>query len=345
MKEKVQSSHPSDNKACSCSRKTDIHASTGTSLKDTRAQTDSIRIVTSVFARNQKGEKRDQVDWILNENIKHIPITVYLADDVANKETKTWGDPAPWRNIIPKRAEESGIGKVTIEPMINEFTMGEGPAFLHFIIENYDHLPDVTIFLHGVPTAHNQHIYEDIKQLSTWPARKIAFMHLNPQWYKDGAELHRFLDKGNTYHDFDRCYHFTKSIGYLLEDGDPNFIPYINVWCCAQFAVTRERIQRLPKYFWKLVLKNSKDYGDGVCLEHLWHVFLGEAPIMERTRLAFHWLERMQKENAGVELLPDYAVSGVDNTLLNIWNLPRETPNATWQGIQVHEILDGYQYN
>lgn len=117
---------------------------------------------------------------------------------------------------------------ITIIPIPNLRTLGEAPGYFTHILENYEALEDVTIFLHGIPTAHNPDIFDHVRELTTWSPVKIGFMHLNTQWYKDGLEDHRFMDKNLTYDRWNRCYDMMKATGWLMEE-DPNWNPAINV--------------------------------------------------------------------------------------------------------------------
>jgi hypothetical protein len=70
-------------------------------------------------------------------------------------------------------------------------------------------------------------------------------------------------------------------LGYLLNI-DPSEVPSdIAHQCCAQFAVTRERIQERPKsdYIrilgWIATTDLTDNYGIGWLVEKLWHIIFG----------------------------------------------------------------------
>lgn len=170
-------------------------------------------------------------------------------------------------------------------------------GILSFIVEYYDRLPDVAVFMHGSPGWNNQsrwdhsdrHIFRAISSIAAAPER-VGYCSLNSlywdwrgkDWYLPGwrdllaasaaasGELHRVLSP-------------------LLPAAGTR------CWCCAQFAVGRDRIRAHPKAFYEELLAlvkadpglNPWDRGgaaassgrkNGRCLllETVWHLLFGE---------------------------------------------------------------------
>jgi hypothetical protein len=63
----------------------------------------------------------------------------------------------------------------------------------------------------------------------------------------------------------------------------------IRYYCCAQFAVRKEQIMRLPREFYLKAIywldnsdyKGNARYTRGLIMETLWHIIMGEAPVLE----------------------------------------------------------------
>lgn len=112
----------------------------------------------------------------------------------------------------------------------------ECPGFLKWIITNYETLPDVVAFVHGNPFHHSREIVAYIAEVFT-RMNQIGFYHFNDV-YKD-CEL--FDKKG-------LCSEWFELMGLGLAKDAPKCY---GTFCCAQFAVSRQRLQNVPKSVWQ----------------------------------------------------------------------------------------------
>eukprot|EP01027_Heterolobosea_sp_BB2_P025900 GEZU01039767.1.p1 GENE.GEZU01039767.1~~GEZU01039767.1.p1 ORF type:complete len:386 (+),score=99.50 GEZU01039767.1:43-1158(+) len=148
----------------------------------------------------------------------------------------------------------------------------EAQAYLKFVLDYYDNLPANVLFLHAHRSAWHtkmENIDPVIRNLR-WGA--YGYLSVN---YK---EWHRIDDK----HDA-TDYNFIKQHwAELFEDQLGPFPPYFELNCCAQFAVTRERIRARPKAFYQrlynwLMNTTMENYWNSRVFEHTWPMIFGES--------------------------------------------------------------------
>ncbi|KAJ9473526.1 hypothetical protein DIPPA_29503 [Diplonema papillatum] len=169
----------------------------------------------------------------------------------------------------------------------------EAAAYLRFIIDHYDDLPDITVFLHGKPEAHNKRIGETVACLreETWfTFVTTSFIDNRCILYGNNASLLPNADKG-AFADFWLEFPWD-ALGLAS-------VPRcVSFYCCAQFAVSRGAVQARPKAFyqklWSVTLGRVLDQNvarrysgwslrqAGGVFEHLWHVVFQERPMMHR---------------------------------------------------------------
>lgn len=174
-------------------------------------------------------------------------------------------------------------------------------AYLTYIIDHYDNLPEFIIFHHGhrrawhqpEPTpmklralnlsslAHDHYINLRCAHLPGCTADTyIDLVHVDPKDLRQQAHmLPRFW---NTM--------FGQESVWDLGPKPSN----VSVTCCAQFAVTREAIRRRPLAFWVNYRRplerdleeyvpiwgpQTNSYSIGICYEKLWHMVFGKPAI------------------------------------------------------------------
>lgn len=167
----------------------------------------------------------------------------------------------------------------------------EANAYLTYIIDHYNDLADVVVFLHahrgGNPRGwHIDNEYFDnalsIKRLRLGKVQKEGYVNLRCQFLpgcpvmfdtkvKEEPEEHSiYLD--------------------AFKETWPVLFPKIpipetlGVACCAQFAVSKAQIRQRPKSdyerYKKWLLETSyDDHLAGTVLEYLWHVIFGRDPV------------------------------------------------------------------
>lgn len=154
----------------------------------------------------------------------------------------------------------------------------EAPAYLKYIIENYNNLPEYSIFVHG----HFNSLHQDKNIIEIINTLNIddKIINLNR---KDWTAS---IKKGDDEND--------KKFSWLEDnwkDLTNNFIELPNELsfpACAQFAIHKSCITRLPLEFWKQLFswcENNKleNYISSRIFEYIWYyLFSGKAEFIRR---------------------------------------------------------------
>ncbi|KAF2183666.1 hypothetical protein K469DRAFT_689803 [Zopfia rhizophila CBS 207.26] len=165
----------------------------------------------------------------------------------------------------------------------------EAMMYLSYIINNYDSLPDYSIFIHGHRTSWHQEgdMVDMINGLRFSALQKAGYVPLRCDWYPSCPREIRPVD-----HDA-----IVWGPGVHREDAEREignawlefFGPHVELprtiasQCCAQFAVTRDAIRGRPKGEYERMrqwLVNTELINDisGRVLEKLWaYIFTKEA--------------------------------------------------------------------
>jgi len=158
--------------------------------------------------------------------------------------------------------------------------------YLTYIIDHYDNLPDVMLFMHAHEyTWHNNDLLggnagEMIRRLSPERVTREGYMNLRCQWYPGCPD---WMHPGETSEDQ------YKSEQHLIAKAWAEIFPLDQVPdvlaqpCCAQFALSRERVRAIPHslfvYYRNWLLKTPlKDFVSGRVWEYMWQfVFTGQS--------------------------------------------------------------------
>jgi len=141
----------------------------------------------------------------------------------------------------------------------------EATTFLHFIIENYDHLPENVIFIHDENDSwhHDGKLTDNLKSwIETYETHKNTYFEFNNTMIsRDGINLDADIyEKNPVFQDFwDTCLFDT--VGEYHEA-----LPIAGK-CCAQFIVSRDRIRRHSREFYermyRWLIENTQGEGSG----------------------------------------------------------------------------------
>jgi hypothetical protein len=215
----------------------------------------SLTIVTSHW--------KEDLTWLLKSKFP-----VVLID-------KEGADPSPFvpQHVIPN------VGK-------------ECTAYLKYIIENYDNLPDYVAFIHGHETSHHQaHDRPLLEVIEGANVEKYGFVPINNAHFPDS--FYDDFGKVRMFTFFDRLCMPLK--GERPFEGGP-WIYEIG----AQFVVSRERILANPKMLyegWYHIFMNNLDFSDEftLILEKCWHVTFGEGPVQmpQNDWFSFDWKPKL----------------------------------------------------
>lgn len=160
--------------------------------------------------------------------------------------------------------------------------------YLSYIIDHYDDLPDTSIFLHAHRWAwHNNMLLgldtaQMIKRLNHERVARMGYMNVRchhdpgcPDW----IHMDRPGGDFDFYHKPEEIY-WRRNIWEEIHPGAP-IPPSISGICCAQFAVSRDRIREVPierfiHYRKWLLTTGMDDQFSGRIFEYIWHyIFTG----------------------------------------------------------------------
>jgi hypothetical protein len=199
----------------------------------------------------------ENVDWV-DEELPNIGKAIYIADD-------------PSAPLHPPKNKGH-------EVMI----------YLTYIIDHYDDLPDVSIFMHAHRYSwhnndlHNHDAVEMIKMLSSERVQRLGYMNMRCHWNPGCPE---WMHPGVMEEDFNKQEETMMAKCWSeLFPHEP--IPRVlAVPCCAQFALSRDRIRTIPlstfKFYRNWLLKTElSDYISGRIWEYIWQfVFTGQSSV------------------------------------------------------------------
>ncbi|KAF2195458.1 hypothetical protein K469DRAFT_744035 [Zopfia rhizophila CBS 207.26] len=164
----------------------------------------------------------------------------------------------------------------------------EAMVYLTYLIDHYDNLPDTVLFMHAHRHAwHNNMLLgldtvQIVKRLNHDRVARLGYMNVRchhepgcPDWIhmdRPGGDFDFFKKPEEIY--------WRRHIWEEIHPGAP-IPPSISGICCAQFAVSRERIQMVPRerfihYRKWLIETTMDDQFSGRIFEYIWHyIFTG----------------------------------------------------------------------
>ncbi|EXJ78310.1 hypothetical protein A1O3_09471 [Capronia epimyces CBS 606.96] len=169
-------------------------------------------------------------------------------------------------------------------------------VYLTYIIDHYDDLPDVSIFMHAHRyTWHNDDLLnfdaaEMIKRLSSERVQRQGYMNLRCHWMPGCPE---WIHPGQIEEDREKLEQS------LMADAWAELFPLKPIPtvlaqpCCSQFALSRSRIRELPRERYLhlrdwLLRSQIRDTMSGRIFEYLWQViFTGESSFCPNQRTCY----------------------------------------------------------
>ncbi|KAF2461415.1 hypothetical protein BDY21DRAFT_278942 [Lineolata rhizophorae] len=209
--------------------------------------------------------KEEDVDWIEQE-IPEVPTAIYVVDD-------------PSAPLHPPKNKGHEV-----------------MVYLTWIIDNYDDLPDVAIFMHAHRYSwHNDDLLgndaaEMIRALSPERVVREGYMNVRCHW-DPGCPA--WMHPGTVEEDINKQEEVLLAKGWSeLFPLDP--IPSVLAQpCCAQFALSAQRIRAIPRstyVFYRdwLLRTPLSDYISGRVWEYVWQfVFTGENVYCPETHVCY----------------------------------------------------------
>jgi len=165
----------------------------------------------------------------------------------------------------------------------------EAMAYLTYIIDHYDNLPDVALFFHPHKVAWHNNILLDVDTATT--IKRLSSAHVIRQGYMNsrchldpGCPHWLHVDRSSWRYDLQRRPEepaLTSEVFHALHPDAPAIPPAISQPCCAQFAVSRDRILSRPRstyvhYRDWLLNTTLDDQTSGRLMEYSWqYIFTG----------------------------------------------------------------------
>lgn len=172
----------------------------------------------------------------------------------------------------------------------------EAMVYLTYIIDHYETLADVSIFLHAHQHAwHNNELLnhdavEMIRRLSAERVIREGYMNLRCHW-KPGCP--EYIHPGVIRADKDKLEEGAMAAAWAVLFPGEQIPEIIASSCCAQFAVSRAAINNIPLSKYKqyrdwLLRTELDDYISGRVFEYLWHkIFTGYSVYCPNMRLCY----------------------------------------------------------
>jgi hypothetical protein len=160
-------------------------------------------------------------------------------------------------------------------------------AYLSYIIDFYEELPDVAIFMHSHRFAwHNNLILDKdaslmVRHLSPERVSRDGYMNLRCHWYPGCPE---WMRPSVTEHDEFKKEQDILAVSWAELFPDEDMPTVLAQPCCAQFALSRERIRSIPRelFVWlrDWVLRTTlSDFLAGRVFEYVWQYIFTASPI------------------------------------------------------------------
>lgn len=162
----------------------------------------------------------------------------------------------------------------------------EGMAYLTYIIENYESLAGIVAFVHSHRDAwhtgdQDMSNPEALKLLRRSFVRQQGYVNLRCRWNPgcpSGVQIHQ--EKSKELSSYEAV--FEDSWKLIFQNSDVPEV--VGSGCCAQFAVSKQRIRARSHGFYVHLRKwllntNLDDATSGRVMEYLWHIIFGAPAV------------------------------------------------------------------
>lgn len=219
--------------------------------------------------------------FILNSEYKNLVIVT-----AHYKEDLNWLKKSPWPVVV---CDKKGAAPMDFQAdpkcSLSENRGREASAFLKYIIEYYDSLPEYVAFIHGHENAWHQEgdLINAIRRARITHAKYISLNNridlksIEPQAIEHSEDIeanhpaYKILKK-----------RWSDLFGPIL--GIP-YPEYLRFKCCAQFIVSKDTIRNHSKEDYQKLYEfvmdpKEEDYTTGMAMEFIWHIIFGGNPDM-----------------------------------------------------------------
>lgn len=172
----------------------------------------------------------------------------------------------------------------------------EAMVYLTYILDHYDNLPDVSIFMHPhqkawhTPELLNHDAVEILKRLNSERVIREGYMNLRCYW-DPGCPERVYPDK--TLQTSEKREEIAVATAWDELFPGEALPDALGAPCCAQFAVAKHRIQAIPKdHFHRyrnwLMRTTETDWTSGRVFEYVWQkIFSGQAKLCPDARTCY----------------------------------------------------------
>lgn len=174
----------------------------------------------------------------------------------------------------------------------------EANAYLTFIVDNYDHLPDTMVFVHSHRKGYPEAWHTDAEDYDTVNVlRRLNLTHVHAEGYANlrcnpnpgCAEPSRIEPHAHVNDTAPLALAEAAEVAWLEAwprlFGDKQDMPeVISATCCAQFAVSRRQVLRRPvadyrRFHGWLMETWMSDEVSGRVMEYAWHMVFGKEAV------------------------------------------------------------------
>lgn len=203
---------------------------------------------------------------------KHLVIASYAAQNVS------WLSAVPSAWTVKRYIMDDPDAQSPLLPVpLNQGR--EAMAYLTYIIDHYDTLPDYMVFVHGHERSWHQqeHLQQKIRALNLTALDEEGYISLRCG-AQMGCERLPYIDTQHVnWSGEGRMCDFWHTI---TGERCPRYVSYK---CCAQHAVTRSAVRKRSKDAWirirsPIMEKGMDEWLSGMLYEKFWHMLLGTAP-------------------------------------------------------------------
>ncbi|OQE35443.1 hypothetical protein PENCOP_c013G01829 [Penicillium coprophilum] len=160
----------------------------------------------------------------------------------------------------------------------------ESSAYLQYILDNYDKLPEYMVFLHAHQYSGHVEFWEQdnvltVRRLQLDYLRQVGYLNLRCDWSPGCPdEVQPFRQTAG------RTTELAFAGAWIRIFNNTNVPEIVATPCCAQFAVTKEQVLQRPRsayesYHYWLMTTELDDETSGRVFEYIWHIIFGQDPV------------------------------------------------------------------
>lgn len=134
----------------------------------------------------------------------------------------------------------------------------EAGVYLRYIVDHYNHFPDIAVFIHGKPEEHNDHWLDAVRCIRP----NATYFTLNFAYLSRNTDYWSYFGKGRELW-VEQCWREVLKVAWGLESNLTEFhrrLPFdspieVNFSCCQQFFLSRQHVHRRSLHDWKRLLQ------------------------------------------------------------------------------------------